>query len=380
MQVQVESPPSPHLEAMDVALDFSDGYDSIRDVVSKFLFKGFGGVRLDQLKGGITNVLLKGSTPDGRIEFLIRAYGRGTSALINRDREYETHVHLLSKGLAPPLYARFQNGLVYGFISGKPVRYQDLSHPTIVRGVSSRLAQWHAVLDAKAIDSKMTRIGKPYSKDLYDLLDKWLDVVPEDVLGKTRQELRTELEWFKGLPSAQTSPVVVAHCDLLSGNILVPEGTDLEDGVVTDGDFKYSLDASFAPCELVKFIDYEYTMPAPRAFDLANHFMEWQGFDCVTELIPDPSHSNPVLRFWCYNYLSSVRHYGSSSVDSSQPVTEKDIDELIDEVRTWWGMPGFYWGIWAAVQSTISDIDFDYASYARSRLSEYYAWKNSLNN
>jgi hypothetical protein len=39
------------------------------------------------------------------------------------------------------------------------------------------------------------------------------------------------------------------------------------------------------------------------------------------------------------------------------------------------GIPGFYWGVWALIQATISQIDFDYASYAELRLGEYWAWK-----
>ena len=32
-------------------------------------------------------------------------------------------------------------------------------------------------------------------------------------------------------------------------------------------------------------------------------------------------------------------------------------------------------GIWALIQAQISRIDFDYASYAETRLGEYYAWR-----
>lgn len=47
----------------------------------------------------------------------------------------------------------------------------------------------------------------------------------------------------------------------------------------------------------------------------------------------------------------------------------------MDEVDVYRGLPGFYWGIWALIQATISEIDFDYASYAEVRLGEYWAWK-----
>ena len=37
--------------------------------------------------------------------------------------------------------------------------------------------------------------------------------------------------------------------------------------------------------------------------------------------------------------------------------------------------PGLYWGIWALIQARISEIDFDYSTYAEERLGEYFAWR-----
>lgn len=39
---------------------------------------------------------------------------------------------------------------------------------------------------------------------------------------------------------------------------------------------------------------------------------------------------------------------------------------------------GYYRGIWALIQAQISQIDFDYASYAELRLGEYWAWKREI--
>jgi ethanolamine kinase len=52
-----------------------------------------------------------------------------------------------------------------------------------------------------------------------------------------------------------------------------------------------------------------------------------------------------------------------------------ETEKLLEEVDLFRGVPGFYWGIWALIQATISQIDFDYASYAETRLGEYYAWR-----
>ena len=72
---------------------------------------------------------------------------------------------------------------------------------------------------------------------------------------------------------------------------------------------------------------------------------------------------NPVMVKWVRSYLNNP--------DAS----ENEVQKLIDEIALFYGMPGFYWGIWAMIQSEISQIDFDYADYGKLRLEEYWDWK-----
>jgi ethanolamine kinase len=55
---------------------------------------------------------------------------------------------------------------------------------------------------------------------------------------------------------------------------------------------------------------------------------------------------------------------------------EAEVEKMFAEVDLYRGVPGFYWGIWALIQATISQIDFDYAAYAEVRLGEYWAWRD----
>jgi ethanolamine kinase len=57
---------------------------------------------------------------------------------------------------------------------------------------------------------------------------------------------------------------------------------------------------------------------------------------------------------------------------------EEESQKLFDEVDLYRGVPGFYWGVWALIQAVISQIDFDYASYAEVRLGEYWAWRAEM--
>lgn len=87
---------------------------------------------------------------------LMRAYGNNTDILIDRDREATSHLTCAKHDLAPPLLARFRNGLLYRYIPGEVCTPQDLIDEKVWRPVARRLGQWHATLP---IDSLSTVNG-----------------------------------------------------------------------------------------------------------------------------------------------------------------------------------------------------------------------------
>ncbi|KAI7311886.1 hypothetical protein KC315_g12183, partial [Hortaea werneckii] len=126
----------------------------------------------------------------------------------------------------------------------------------------------------------------------------------------------------------------------------------------------------------VSFIDYEYATPVPAAFDIANHFAEWAGMDCNHAAVPTYSQRLDFLK----SYVGSFRYH---SIDDSDNLAieidfHNDMTTMLQQVDAFRGVPGFYWGVWALIQATISQIDFDYASYAEIRLGEYWAWKEEM--
>lgn len=147
--------------------------------------------------------------------------------------------------------------------------------------------------------------------------------------------------------------LVFGHCDLLSGNVIIqPRGPSDSDVI-----------------EPVSFIDYEYATPVPAAFDIANHFAEWGGFECDYKALPTRSQRRAFIS----DYLDSYCDFATDL--PGEPGMEHVENQLYEAVDHFRGIPGFYWGIWALIQATISQIDFDYASYAEVRLNEYWAWR-----
>lgn len=337
---------------------------------------------------GITNTLLKiinrkSGLTDEQIDneaVLMRAYGNGTEILIDRERETTSHALLASRGLAPPLLARFKNGLLYRFMRGRPCGHLDLVNPPILRGVARKLAQWHAVLPSNgtsstaSADASVLADGVGSEKQdlevihprragpsMWAVLQKWILALPVATPEQRsrRLSLQQELQWaVSQLDDGQgigEDGLVFSHCDLLCANVIVLPS---EDGQRND---------EIAP---VNFIDYEYAVPAPAAFDIANHLAEWIGYDCDYNMTP----TRAVRRQFLTEYTKSyVQHRG---LDASQ--ADEIVDRLYHDVDRFRGIPGLYWGVWALIQAQISQIDFDYAKYAELRLGEYFAWKREV--
>ncbi|KAF9889749.1 hypothetical protein FE257_007055 [Aspergillus nanangensis] len=342
---------------------------------------------------GITNTLLKiinrkpGLTEEqiDNEAVLMRAYGNHTEILIDREREMRSHALLANHGLAPPLLARFQNGLLYRFIRGRPATNQDLVKAPLWRGVARKLGQWHAVLpihgaaaaaggscpqsvDRSADQQSPQKAELPAIQlrqpgpNLWTVMQKWILALPTASEEQRSRQLRlqkemarvvSELDDGKGLGE---NGLVFAHCDLLCANVIALPLT--EDATAA------SSEESALP---VQFIDYEYATPSPAAFDIANHFAEWAGYECDFNMMPTRS----VRRQFLTEYVQS---YGQCR--GFPEASQKEIvDRLFDDVDRFRGIPGLYWGVWALIQAEISQIDFDYASYADLRLSEYYAWR-----
>ena len=123
---------------------------------------------------------------------LLRAYGNNTEILIDRDREATSHLTCSKYGLAPPLLARFQNGLLYRFIPGDVCTAQDLTNESIWRPVARRLGKWHATIPITAVSSYASTDGESNgahkksnlelrqpSPNIWAVMRKWVQALPQ---------------------------------------------------------------------------------------------------------------------------------------------------------------------------------------------------------
>ncbi|RSL60553.1 hypothetical protein CEP53_005399 [Fusarium sp. AF-6] len=308
---------------------------------------------------GLFKVMYRSVDASADDAVLVKVYGDGTDITIDRNKELKVHQLLAENKLSSSPLVRFANGHAYQFIDGRTCSVSDMANPAIHRGVARELARWHATLPI--VEPKDQQSSLEHQPSVWATAKKWLDAIPSQPTRSKADKalLREQFHYVADkllLNGDKPEPLVLGHGDLLCGNIIIQDETE--------------------PTETasVRFIDYEHATYCPRAFELANHFAEWTGFECDYTLLPTRS----TRRAFIHEYLSEIDRLQQDGDNAHIPsVSEAQVDNLMAQVDSFRGFPGFYWGLCALIQAETStgSIDFDYAGYAEKRLAEYWDWR-----
>ncbi|XP_060175642.1 probable ethanolamine kinase isoform X1 [Lycium barbarum] len=349
---------------------------------------------VETVSGGITNLLLKVSVreDDGKNESMtVRLYGPNTECVINRERELQAIQYLSAAGFGAKLLGVFGNGIVQSFIDARTLTPSDLRNPKLAAEIAKQLRKFHQVeipgskepqvwndvlkfftkgasftehspvilyyreiihprldnmygpsslTDWKACTELTATTKDPLMRECFSIFiastlqfdDGEKKIKYETILF---QEVHNEIIELKELTDRLNAPVVFAHNDLLSGNLMLNEDKGK-----------------------LYFIDFEYGSYNYRGFDIGNHFNEYAGYDCDYTLYPS---KDEQFHFF--------RHY----LDSDRPneISDKDLDALYVETSSYMLASHLYWALWALIQAKMSPIDFDYISYFFRRYNEY---------
>eukprot|EP00052_Salpingoeca_macrocollata_P028484 m.276652 g.276652 ORF g.276652 m.276652 type:complete len:357 (+) comp22866_c0_seq11:6060-7130(+) len=340
---EAKRPAVPHFS--DVALSLAEGEAEEQALAVVLRVKpGWErqNVAVSRCTDGITNIIVKCTHTEpssgGAETALVRIYGKKTETLINRERELTNFRRLHTYGLSPELHATFTNGYVYGYFEGEACEKETVKDPSLYPLLARKIAQLHKVpLDANA------------QPQLFVTIEKWLAGVPtsfpEEDRTKQLQDLGMphlliQLKELREKIEQLHAPVVTSHNDLLCKNIIY----DREKGTVN-------------------LIDYEYTTPNWRGFDIANHFNEHTGVDPPLDysLYPGKEFQFDFLR----TYLSEF--CGKDKAD----IADAEVGLVYAEVAKFALASHFFWGVWALIQAANSTIAFDFLGYACQRFSEF---------
>ncbi|XP_068628045.1 ethanolamine kinase [Battus philenor] len=307
-------------------------------------------VKFKLFTDGITNKLvachLNDDISEGNEVVLVRIYGNKTDLLIDRTAEIRNITALNVLGLAPEIYGVFKNGLVYEYFPGVTLNIDTVIDPKIATMVAQQMAKMHKVELGKEIDKKPM---------IWDKIEQFLCLIPETFSKKEKQtrfansfgsvtRLRIEFERLKSRLIRNESPIVFAHNDLLLGNVIYNQSKGT-----------------------VSFIDYEYAAYNYQAFDIANHFNEYVGLS-IDDIDYNRYPNKEYQVFWISTYLSEY-------LNKEKP-NDTEVEKLYNEVQQLSLASHFLWGIWSLVQYELSDINFDFGTYAEIRLNRYFDQKD----
>ena len=315
--------------------------------------------RITPITGGMTNLLYKCSLrdevkllPGEKRHILLRLYGR-----IIKDSPETSVIDpvvfglLAEKGLGPQLYGVFLDGRLEEYIPSRSLTTSELNNSAISQCCARIMASFHTLnLPIRKTPGRLfeetqgflaatlkSMTAVPYSSDRAERVSKLL-----------AYNLPNEVNFMWSLLANVKSPIVFCHNDLSAGNILYVENNTSDTGT------QWRLQP----------IDFEYSFYNYRGFDIGNHFCEW-----------------------CYDYNVESAPYFKATL-SSYPTEEEQINfiraylepelptkETIEEVRleanAFALASHMMWGLWAAAQSAVSTIQFDYLEYALTRLEHY---------
>ncbi|CAG8468281.1 2900_t:CDS:2 [Ambispora leptoticha] len=268
---------------------------------------------------------------------LIRAYGMMTEVFLNREQEIQNMVSLSHLGFSAPIYAKFKNGLAYGYVPGRPLTLEDCKKPQIYSLIAKKLAELH-------------RLNLPGSREpmVFPTIHDWIRKVPPRY---TNQKFQAQFEKDINLPQLikdinhlekkileLNAPVMFCHNDLLNLNIIYNEDENK-----------------------VSFIDYEYACYGYRGLDIGLHFLNFAGFEANWHLCPTKDYQIKWLRQYLLAYNSGTTE-----------VTDYDVELLYREVKKFELVGLIHVGLWALLQSDLSDLDFNFMGYAVEIFKEFY--------
>ena len=282
---------------------------------------------------GITNKIICATNLKNNFKVVLRTYGAFTEYIIDRDNE----LIVMNNSPKIKIYGTFLNGLIYSYIEGRTISIGDLIDIKTFNQTAKAIAGHH-------------KLSPPIKKVpiLFITLRKWISNVPLEYIEPEKKAydiniIKKELVFMEE-NLKNRSDVVFCHNDLLLKNFIKNDKS-------------------------VELIDYEYSGYSYRAFDLANHFNEWCGFELVWENFP----SEDTQRRFLKEYLKEF--YDNKKKESD---LEKEIDKMIEDIKWFDLASNFYWGTWALIQAALSSIDFNYCDYGRLRFKRYFELKNKL--
>lgn len=266
-------------------------------------------IRWEELGGGITNhnyiVWVDGGPENGGAKYVMRVPGIGTDMFIDREMERDCMVQAAKAGVAPRVAYQIdpEGALVIDFVEG------EIMHPETIAGHPERIRQ--VVETVKGLHDKTVFKN---TIALFDMLRHYKKIAA-DINAPMPDELAATvkvLDDVEAVMKRDPVPDVACHNDLLSENFII----------AADGK--------------MWVIDWEYGGMTDPYFDLGDFVMEHP-------------FSRDEQRLIVATYCGEMN------------------ERFFARMMLYRMVSGIWWAIWAMIQHTVSQIEFDYMGWGLER-------------
>lgn len=338
-------------------------------------------IEISKVSGALTNNVYRVSAPpyvkdkikresDGRHHkvpptLLLRVYGLQADSLIDRAKELHIMEVLTSHNIGPKMLGTFTNGRFEQFLNAKPLTKEDLRNKETSIQIAKRMRDLHDHIPIPSEERKqgplvflnLNKWSKMFSKRLTEMGDK-NDICSPEVFIR---DVHKYMDFIKKKYKHVNKDLVFCHNDTQYGNILrvePPKGSPL-------------LQPQNEHRRLV-VIDFEYSGPNTRAYDIANHFCEWMS-----------NYDDPVRphHIWRSQYptreeqlvfLNSYVEHGAAVLD--EVIIEKSVNELLLQIVDWLPAVSAFWAMWGVIQAPYN-VDSKIQQLEQAMASSGYGFK-----
>ncbi|KAJ2546549.1 hypothetical protein EV175_005555 [Coemansia sp. RSA 1933] len=305
-------------------------------------------------------------------KYIVRVYGKGTEAILSREKELFWVNQLTALGFGAQVYTTFGNGRVEKFLECATLTMDDMRDESTSRDIAQRLCELHTLVSYRRPFGSTCDKGTEYlngppglwaNVDLWMrlVMNKWPDIRrrcdnnPQcaDILDNWHQ-LEQSICKLKAIIKREVhSPLVFTHNDLQYGNILRLQNMGK-----------------------IEIVDFEFSGYNYRGFDIANHFCEWM-YDYSSknphlldlERYPTTEERHNFLRSYVYTKASIDAKIKADQDRPTKDWISKEVAELDREVAFFLPASLLHWSVHGLLKACCTEVDFDYVGFAAQRLS-----------
>ena len=266
-------------------------------------------LRINELKGGITNKLYRVQSSDGH-DLVVRLYGQKSELFIDRDVEMENIRRMASSGVTPKLvkYLPDRRATIVEFIPGYVLKNADFLKEELREKIVRPIKAIHqSGVTLQFIFDPLVQV-KRFNRIFLDLNVDYPEFDIENSIGI--------LEKTASHAGITPDTYVPCHNDLLADNFILVEDRE-----------KYR--------EPMYLIDWEYAGMSTPYYDLADMFQEI--------LVPRETEAQILKTYW----------------------EDKEMDRHTYITDLFKPFPDIYWFFWSLIQLNVSTIDFDFYTYGK---------------